>query len=82
MYRLQTPPDSGAADVDPPSAQQQPEPREREVPAGFEDALKDAIKEIDGRTGLGPDLKVDTAKLDTDVLLLLKTAPTRKPASH
>jgi hypothetical protein len=45
----------------------------RDVPPGYEAALKNVIKEIDGRTGLGPDLKVDTAKLEADALGLLET---------
>lgn len=45
----------------------------REVPADWAAALHEAIFEIDGRTGLGPDLKVDTTKLEADALGLLRT---------
>jgi len=51
-----------------------PDPKPgREVPADWEAALKETITEVDGRTGLGPDLKVDTKKLEADALTLLRT---------
>ncbi len=45
----------------------------RAVPPGYADALKQAIAEVDGRTGLALDFKVDTAKLEARALGLLGT---------
>jgi C-terminal processing protease CtpA/Prc len=45
----------------------------RDLPPGYADALAQTIDEIDSRTGLGPDFKVDVAKLKSDALALLQT---------
>ena len=50
-----------------------PAPTPRAIPAGYAEALADTITEVDGRTGLGPDLKVDITKLQASALALLQT---------
>ncbi len=61
-------PTSAPTDSPPPDP-----PPAREIPAGWEDALKETLSEIDGQTGLGPDLKVDRAKVEAEALGLLRT---------